>query len=70
MICSPVERKTPRVDSAFSKTGKSQTVPRGPRLQAVLEEALSCRGEAPVVFVTKAGGAPDSRWVYNGPKIP
>ncbi len=52
-----LERKTLRVESMHSKTGKGRTVPLGPRLQAVLKEALSVRGEAPVVFVTKMGRA-------------
>ena len=52
-----LERKTLRVDPAFSKSGKGRTLPLGPRLQAVLKTALSIRAEAPVVFVTKAGKA-------------
>ena len=52
-----LERKTLRVESVYSKTGKGRTVPLGPRLQAVLKTALSIRAEAPVVFVTKAGKA-------------
>ncbi len=57
-----LERKTLRVDSAFSKSGKGRTLPLGPRLQAVLEEALSVRGEALVVFVTQMGVA----WTASG----
>ena len=52
-----LERKTLRVESIHSKTGKGRTVPLGPRLHAVLKEALSVRGEASVLFVTKVGKA-------------
>ena len=52
-----LERKTLRVESIHSKTGKGCTVPLGPRLRAILTEALSVRGEAHVVFVTERGKA-------------
>ncbi len=57
-----LERKTLRVDPAFSKSGKGRTLPLGPRLQAVLAEALTVHGQAPLVFVTPTGVA----WTASG----
>jgi integrase len=57
-----LERNTLRVEAVYSKTGKGRTVPLGPRLHAVLTEALSVRGDAPVVFVTRMGES----WTVGG----
>jgi integrase len=49
------ERGTVRVAACFAKNGESRTLPLSPRLHAVLAEAMSARGTAPVVFTTAQG---------------
>ncbi len=52
-----LERNTLRVEAVHSKTGKGRTLPLGPRLRAVLHEALAVRADGPAVFVTECGKA-------------
>jgi integrase len=48
-------RGTVSVAACYSKNGESRTLPLGPQLRAVLEEALAARGDAPIVFITDKG---------------
>lgn len=48
-------RGTVSVAAAYSKNGESRTLPLGPRLKALLQEALVVRGDAPTAFVTETG---------------
>ena len=57
-----LKRSSLKVAACFAKTGESRTLPIGPRLRAVLEEALSTRGNAPAVLTTDHGQA----WTPNG----
>lgn len=50
-----VERRTVTVEAEDSKNGESRTLPMGPRLHALLQEALTARGNAPTVLVTDEG---------------
>lgn len=49
------ERKTVITEADDSKNGGHRTLPVGPRLQALLQEALQARGDAPTVLVTDEG---------------
>src|SRR5215813_9202271 len=48
-------RGTVSVAACYSKNGESRTLPLGPQLRAVLEEAVGSRGDAPTVFITDKG---------------
>jgi integrase len=46
-----LERGTVSVAASYAKNGESRTLPIGPRLKALLQDALSARGSAPTVLV-------------------
>lgn len=48
-------RETVSVAACHSKNGESRTLPMGERMRTVLQEALTVRGAALTVFVTKSG---------------
>src|SRR5262249_1323394 len=50
-----LERNLVTVAACYAKNGESRTLPMGPRLCAILQEALTATGTAPTVFVTKNG---------------
>jgi len=50
-----LDRETVSVAACYAKNGESRTLPMGPRLRAVLEEALRARGDAPTVLVNEHG---------------
>lgn len=45
------DRRTVSVAACYSKNGESRTIPMGERLRAVVQEALSVRGDTPVTQV-------------------
>jgi integrase len=57
-----VERGTVSVAACYAKNGESRTLPVGPRLKALLQDALATRGHTSVVLVNEQGRpwAPDS----------
>jgi integrase len=57
-----LERGTVSVAACYAKNGESRTLPVGPRLQALLRDALADRGDAPTVLVNEHGWpwAPDT----------
>jgi len=48
-------RGTVTVAACYAKNGESRTNPMGERLKAILQEALSVKGDAPTVLVTEYG---------------
>lgn len=52
-----LQRGTVSVEACYSKNSESRTLPMGPRLSALMQEALAARGSAPAVFVTEKGEA-------------
>jgi integrase len=48
-------REIVSVAAYYSKNGESRSLPLGPRLRTVLQEALTLRRNAPTVFVTDKG---------------
>src|SRR5262245_3007060 len=46
-----LERGTVTVAACYAKNGESRTLPLGPRLKALLRDALAARGDAPTVLV-------------------
>lgn len=52
-----LERGTVSVAACYAKNGESRTLPVGPRLKALLHDALAIRGEAPTVLVNDQGRA-------------
>jgi len=50
-----LERGTLRVAESTSKNGESRTLPMGPRLHALIQDALYSQGTAPTVFITDQG---------------
>lgn len=49
------QNETVSVAACYAKNGERRTLPMGPRLKAILQEALSVRGSAPTVFVNDLG---------------
>lgn len=58
-----LERRTLTVAGAFSKTGKSRTLPIGPQLRALLEDCLAARGDAPTLLVDQKGTPWSRSWI-------
>lgn len=50
-----LDRNLITIAACYAKNGESRTLPIGPRLHAILQEALAARGNAPAVFVTRTG---------------
>lgn len=50
-----LERCTVSVAACYAKNGERHTLPLGPRLKAVLQDALVARGDAPTVLVNEHG---------------
>jgi len=50
-----LDRGTASVAACYAKNGESRTLPVGPRLKALLQDALAVRGDAPTVLVNEQG---------------
>lgn len=50
-----LERNLITVAACYAKNGESRTLPMGARLKAILQEALTARGHAHAVFLTRSG---------------
>ena len=50
-----LKRNLITVAACYSKNGESRTLPMGPKLRAILLDALAARGDAATVFVTRTG---------------
>ncbi|HKA52435.1 MAG TPA: site-specific integrase, partial [Candidatus Binatia bacterium] len=60
------ERGAVTVAACYAKNGESRTLPMGPLLKALLQEALAVRGDAPTVFVTGEGKPWTAKGITNG----